>query len=469
MKIWRLSLSVMLILIFSAATYSQSQFQTSLHKTRAGKIYWYGKANGGFENFTNVPVDSIGCVKCHGPKDADGNTYPVNYEPSCVDCHPTNSSFNPDSIKVDQCLSCHSRQKTEYMTLGYTDVHRTRGFKCWDCHTNADMHGDGNSYNSMLQPEAISIDCIDCHNSGSGTLPDHTAYDPHGGKVHCSSCHAKTVASCYNCHFESQVETQIKRAKQTIHGFMLLVNREEDGKVYPATFQSLTYQGNAFVAFGPYTAHTIDSAGRVCTDCHVNFGGTVPAILEYNNDGQIYFAKWNSTDSTLQVKTGIVPMPEDYQRSFKLDFLTYNGSTSDPAGPSKNWSWIGKNTWDGHQMFFATPLTKSQMAKLGFDTTITSVETNNESIPTDYDLKTNYPNPFNPSTRIEFTLPKQDRVSLTVYDLTGKEIKTLIDNKILPAGTHAVNFNADKISSGIYLYKLTTTQITKSKKMAFLK
>jgi len=46
-----------------------------------------------------------------------------------------------------------------------------------------------------------------------------------------------------------------------------------------------------------------------------------------------------------------------------MDFLTYNGNPGDTVVPSKNWSYIGKNTWDGHQMFFATPLTKLQMKK----------------------------------------------------------------------------------------------------------
>jgi len=372
MKFFKILLVISLCFILSDIVFSQAYFNTSLHKTRAGKTYWYGKANGGFESLTNVSIDSagMGCNKCHGPLDADGNAYPADYTPGCTDCHPINSSFNPDSIKVDQCLSCHSRQKTEFATLGYTDVHRTRGFKCWDCHTADEMHGSSTPHNSMLEPGAMTTDCADCHNSPA-TLPDHSAYDPHNGKLHCTACHAKTVTSCYSCHLESQLVGK-KRAKQTLHNFVMLVNRTKDNKVYPATFQSLTYQGNAFAAFGPFTSHTIDSVGRTCTDCHLNFGGTVPSISEYNSTGEIYFAKWNSSDSTLTVKSGIVPIPADYQRALKMDFLTYNGSPNDPVAPSKNWSPIGKNTWDAHQMFFATPLTKYQMAKLGFDTTITT-------------------------------------------------------------------------------------------------
>lgn len=471
MKNFRPLLIAILCFFVYGTIFSQADFNTSLHKTRAGKNFWYGKANGGFEQLTNVAIDSggMGCTKCHGPLDADGVAYPVDYTPGCVDCHPTNSAFNPDSIKVDQCLGCHSRQKTEAVTLGYTDVHRTAGFKCWDCHTSADMHGTSTVYNSMLEPGAITVDCDNCHNSPA-TLPDHSSYDPHGGKIHCTACHAKTVASCYSCHLESQIVGK-KRAKQTLHNFVMLVNRTKDNKVYPATFQSLTFQGNAWAAFGPFTSHTIDSTGRKCVDCHQNFGGNIPAIAEYNATGEIYFAKWNALDSTITAKTGIVPIPADYQRSLKMDYITYNGAPTDPVVPSKNWSPIGKSSPDGHQMFFATPLTKYQMSKLGFDTTLTTDVRSKQGnqVPEKFELLQNYPNPFNPSTSIEFHLPKASLVTLTVYDVIGHEVGKILKNQSLPAGIHTATFSPANLPSGLYFYKLETNNMTFSRKMLLMK
>jgi hypothetical protein len=338
----------------------EDTFPTSIHATRLGKNYWYGTENGGFESFTGVPIEDLGCVECHGPTDADGNAYDADYEPSCVDCHNTTDW----GVSQDQCLSCHGRQKTEAQQLGYSDVHRDAGMQCWACHTDSDMHGDGNLYNSMLEPGAISADCEDCHEELSEA---HADYDPHDGALHCTTCHAQTVISCYNCHFESQVDSHVKRAKQPLHNFVMLVNREEDGKVYPATFQSLTYQGDAFAAFGPFTSHTITAEGRGCQDCHQNFGGDVPAIQEYNDTGEIHFARWDDVNKTLSWVQGIVPIPVDYESTLRMDFITYDGNTSDPPGPSTNWSSIGKDVWDGHQMFFATPLTLDQMSALGFN------------------------------------------------------------------------------------------------------
>ena len=469
----RLLLILLALAFGTASIFAQANWNTSLHKNRTGKNYWYGTATGGFEQFTGVPIADIKCTECHGPTDADGNAYTGPYAPACVDCHPSNSAFNKDSIEVDQCLGCHSRQKTEATTLGYTDVHRTAGVKCWDCHTANDMHGGPVQVQSMLEPGGIEVDCEDCHTTQGGTLPDHTAYDPHGGKIHCLSCHAKTVISCYNCHFESQVATPpIKRHKQPIHGFIILANREKDNTIYPMSFQSLTYQGTAFVAFAPFTSHTVDSTGRACGDCHANIGGSIEAIQQYNATGEITFATWNDSDSTLSYLKGIVPMPEDYKRSWKMDFLTYTGDVSNPmSGADKRWAKIGKDTWDGHQMFFATPLSRVQMAKLGFDTTkVTSVEVDpGGRLPHAYELGQNYPNPFNPSTKITFQLPEPSVVSLKIFTTLGEEVYTEIDREAMAAGIYTVTVDASGLPSGVYLYQLATPAFTQTRKMVLLK
>ncbi|MDY7107548.1 MAG: hypothetical protein SYC29_02830 [Planctomycetota bacterium] len=356
-KLW---LGLLVLAATAAPTFAQpGNFDTSLHATRVGKNYWYGAENGGFEAFTNVPIEDLGCTACHGPTDADGNPYEDPYEPSCVDCHRSNDW----GVEQSQCLGCHGRQNIEINQLGYSDVHRDMGFQCWDCHTTGDIHGDGTEYNSMLEPGAIDADCENCHEM------DPTHGGPHDGKLHCTACHAQTVVSCYNCHFESQVEAHVKRAKQPLHDFVMLVNREKDGKVYTASFQSLTYQGDAFVAFAPFTSHSITVSGRTCTDCHVNLGGTNEAITQYNETGEIRFAEWDDDNKVLDWIHGVVPLPEDYQTTFKMDFLTYTGDPSDdPPGDPNLWTGIGKDTWDGHQLFFGSPLTRDQMTNLGFET-----------------------------------------------------------------------------------------------------
>lgn len=91
-------------------------------------------------------------------------------------------------------------------------------------------------------------------------------------------------------------------------------------------------------------------------------------------------------------------------------------------------------------------------------------ETHGHSHPADYTLAQNYPNPFNPSTNIEFTVKDAEFVSLTVYNMLGEKIATLV-NKELSAGKYSYNFDASELPSGIYIYRLSSPSGNLSKKM----
>jgi photosystem II stability/assembly factor-like uncharacterized protein len=90
--------------------------------------------------------------------------------------------------------------------------------------------------------------------------------------------------------------------------------------------------------------------------------------------------------------------------------------------------------------------------------------------PVTYNLAQNYPNPFNPETTIRFSIPSQERISLKVYDILGKEVATLV-NETLSAGTHAVRFSSNnyRLASGVYFYVLKGENFMQTKKMVLLK
>ncbi len=99
---------------------------------------------------------------------------------------------------------------------------------------------------------------------------------------------------------------------------------------------------------------------------------------------------------------------------------------------------------------------------------LTPVKSEYNNIPLDFILEQNYPNPFNPSTKINFSIPKSDFVTLKVYNMLGQEVATLV-NRQMSAGKYSVEFNASNLTSGVYLYKITTNDFTLSKKMMLLK
>ena len=88
--------------------------------------------------------------------------------------------------------------------------------------------------------------------------------------------------------------------------------------------------------------------------------------------------------------------------------------------------------------------------------------------PVDYSLSQNFPNPFNPSTEISYSIPKSNNVELKVYNSIGKEVATLV-NGMQEAGNHKVQFNSSNLSSGIYFYRLTSGNFTQIKKMILIK
>ncbi len=89
-------------------------------------------------------------------------------------------------------------------------------------------------------------------------------------------------------------------------------------------------------------------------------------------------------------------------------------------------------------------------------------------IPATFVVEQNYPNPFNPSTTIDFALPRQEHVRLEVYDILGRKVATLVDES-RPAGYYAEKFDGAGLASGIYFYRMSTSEVTFLKKMLMIK
>lgn len=77
-----------------------------------------------------------------------------------------------------------------------------------------------------------------------------------------------------------------------------------------------------------------------------------------------------------------------------------------------------------------------------------------DEIPTEFSLSQNYPNPFNPSTKIQFGLPSDSKVQINIYNILGQKVHTLAD-QFYSAGIHTLNFNADELSNGVYIYSIS--------------
>lgn len=99
---------------------------------------------------------------------------------------------------------------------------------------------------------------------------------------------------------------------------------------------------------------------------------------------------------------------------------------------------------------------------------ITGVSESDNKIPDSYLLDQNYPNPFNPTTTISFSIPNEELVSLKVFNSLGEEVAELV-NETKPAGNYTATFDASKLTSGVYLYKISAGSFIKTKKMIYLR
>jgi len=97
-----------------------------------------------------------------------------------------------------------------------------------------------------------------------------------------------------------------------------------------------------------------------------------------------------------------------------------------------------------------------------------AVGVDEEVLPSEFALEQNYPNPFNPTTEIQFAIPKEGNYSLKVFNLLGQEVSTLVNGQLNP-GIHNVNFDAGKLTSGMYIYQLTGSNVNICKKMLLMK
>jgi len=102
------------------------------------------------------------------------------------------------------------------------------------------------------------------------------------------------------------------------------------------------------------------------------------------------------------------------------------------------------------------------------DTTLTVIQQSGSIFPTGFFLRQNYPNPFNPVANLEFGILNLGFVSLKVFDVLGKEVKTLV-NEIKPAGNYTAQFDGSDLPGGIYFYKLEAGEYSETKRMILLK
>jgi hypothetical protein len=183
----------------------------------------------------------------------------------------------------------------------------------------------------------------------------------------------------------------------------------------------------------------------------MNFGGTDGLVAQMRNhrlNGTFGFWGWDPDSARTDLEPGQHwaflqwPLPEDF--SYTANFTSTDGYHV------------------GSLVYYPGELALYQQNLSGVE------DEKSLGIPQKFSLDQNYPNPFNPTTVISYKLPSTSNVTLKIYDVLGKEIQTLV-NKTQQPGNYSINFNASKLSSGVYLYQLRAGDFVQSHKMILMK
>jgi hypothetical protein len=169
--------------------------------------------------------------------------------------------------------------------------------------------------------------------------------------------------------------------------------------------------------------------------------------------------KW-ATATELNNKGFEVERSADGTEFNTVAFIQGAGTTTE----GKEYSYTDKVEYKGGETFFYRlkqvdlngSIEYSKIVEVKFD------------LPRDFVLHQNYPNPFNPSTTIKYAVPKTSLVSIKVYDLTGQEVASLV-NEVKEVGTYKIKFDARSLASGVYLYRMIAGEFTSVKKLNVLK
>ena len=96
------------------------------------------------------------------------------------------------------------------------------------------------------------------------------------------------------------------------------------------------------------------------------------------------------------------------------------------------------------------------------------ISQNGSEIPLSFALYQNFPNPFNPATKINFDLPRSAFVSINLFDILGREVKNLV-NSNMDAGKYTIDLNASDLAGGVYFYRIETSEFSDTKKLMLIK
>lgn len=294
--------------------------------------------------------------------------------------------------------------------------------------------------------------------------------------------------------FESTHNTGIVNNKFNLNDYELVIWMLGDESTVDETFSAVEQEkiksylengGKLFVSGADIAFDLEGSTNATSTDTEFLNNYLKTKFLSDNSNIKVVTGKDSTLFEGLNFSYGISSLGAPYNVSSPDVIDSINGSkvilnyTSEVGAGVAYTGTFGSSTNVGQVVVFGFPfetistkafrqnVMNSVMNYFGMSDP-TNIENEEFYIPKEITLEQNHPNPFNPSTVISYQLAVNSHVKLTVYDILGTEITTLV-NEEKSAGKHSINFDSKNLSSGVYFYTLNTDEKSFTKKMVFLK
>jgi hypothetical protein len=446
---------------------------------------------------------NIQCEACHGPitmsghTDEETNTMEVTLEPdNCAYCHDddhyhvypsqwiVSGHADPPSYPAggrDDCRGCHNGWQFIQWVEGGDDAVTAQPdapIACAVCH---DPHDASKSPENQLRTVEATLSngevvteggngrlCMNCHQSrrDAATYPlePHSHFGPHYvpqadmilgtnavdfGYDLPSSPHVNaTDDGCVDCHMweaegHGEFDEDHKLNTFGMHSFSMV---NVDGEENVTACEGAGCHGPIGESFSDKKYYVNGSADHDGDGVEEGLQDEVHGLIDTlasllpAAEGHDAYDPHDDVDSTWTVT--------ELQAAYNLEMAYYDHS------------------FGIHNPAFTVALLQVSIAEV--KGLALSIGPDGALTPLSYELSQNFPNPFNPSTQINFSLKTAGKVELKVFDILGREVATLV-NDHKAAGAHTVEFNASGLASGIYFYRIVADQFTAMKKMMLLK
>jgi uncharacterized delta-60 repeat protein len=470
----------------------------------AGVQQWVARYNGpghGYDSANALAIDSSGNVYVSGQSMGNGTSYDyatIKYNSAGVQLWvaryngPGNGSDDARSIAVDGLGNVYvtgysdgSGTNSDFATIKYNST----GIEQWVTRYN----GPGNSSDGAhsLAVDGLGNVYVTGRSFASETIDDYTT-------IKYNSVGVEQWVARYNGPGNS---TDFAWSLAIDGSGNTYVTGQSTGNGTNFDYATIKYNSTGVEQWvarynGPgndwdnATSVSVDNTGNVyVTGSSTGSGTNIDyATIKYNTAGvQQWVARYNGPGNF-----------EDFANSLAVDgtgnvfvtgFSKGSGTSSDYATIKYNSAgvqqWIQRYNGPGNGDDFAYSLSidgSGNVFVTGFSngsgtssdyTTIkysqqVGIQNIGTEIPSSYSLSQNYPNPFNPITNVKFSIIKAEQVILIVYDIQGREVQTLVNERLKP-GTYEATFEGSQLTSGVYFYKLIAGNFVETKKMLLIK